>query len=72
MSPGRRNLQVRLRQAAASLPLDAKRRPTGQCGIESWYPYYAGFTEDFARGVLEELAPNGLLRPLTAHVSTTW
>ncbi|NJO55107.1 MAG: site-specific DNA-methyltransferase [Rhodospirillales bacterium] len=26
--------------------------PAHQKGVESWYPYYAGFTEDFARGIL--------------------
>ncbi|MBN1609917.1 MAG: hypothetical protein JW940_25020 [Polyangiaceae bacterium] len=37
------------------MPLDAKRKPSRQSGFESWYPYYAGFTEEFARGVLVEL-----------------
>lgn len=40
-----------LRAARPRLPLDAKRKPS-QSGIESWHPYYAGYTEDFARGVL--------------------
>lgn len=49
-------LARRLRTVAASLPLDAKRKPVRQRGVESWYPYYAGFTEDFARGVFSELS----------------
>lgn len=52
------DLAWRLNGVATSLPLDAKRKPTLGRGIESWYPYYAGFTEDFARGVLQEVASN--------------
>jgi hypothetical protein len=44
-----------------------ERRSVGMClpstqaearthtGIESWYPYYAGYTEEFTRGVLRVL-----------------
>ena len=47
-------LAERLRQVAMCLPLDAKRKPSSQTGIESWYPYYAGYTEEFARGILRQ------------------
>lgn len=50
-----------LRAARPRLPLDAKRKPS-QSGIESWHPYYAGYTEDFARGVLAILSSG---EPLT-------
>lgn len=56
MTPRTTNLTERLRATASSLPLDAKRKPTGPHGLESWYPYYAGFTEKFASGVIGELA----------------
>lgn len=56
MKPRTTNLKERLRATASSLPLDAKRKPTRRQGIESWYPYYAGFTEEFASGVIGELA----------------
>lgn len=36
------------------LCLDAKRRPSRK-GIEGWYSYYAGFSESFARTVLESI-----------------
>lgn len=48
-------LREKLRGVGTCLPLDAKRKPTSQTGIESWYPYYAGYTEEFTRGVLRLL-----------------
>lgn len=35
---------------------DAKRRPGTETGVEAWYPYYAGYTEEFARAVIEAAA----------------
>jgi DNA modification methylase len=52
---GRAAVADRLRGIGMSLPLDAKRKPASQAGIESWYPYYAGYTEEFTRGVLRQL-----------------
>lgn len=52
---GRVALTEKLRSVGACLPLDAKRNPASQAGIESWYPYYAGYTEEFTRGVLRLL-----------------
>lgn len=52
-----------LRAAGPRLPLDAKRKPS-QVGMESWYPYYAGYTEDFARGVLSLLGKDSQLKVL--------
>jgi DNA modification methylase len=46
------NLTRELRGVGACLPIDAKRKPASQIGIEKWYPYYAGYTEEFTRGVL--------------------
>jgi DNA modification methylase len=43
-----------LRRIASELPLVAKRRPSRE-GIDSWYPYYAGFSESFVRTVLESV-----------------
>lgn len=43
----------RLVEATAHMPLDAKRKPSRQSGVESWFPYYAGYTEEFARSVLQ-------------------
>jgi SAM-dependent methyltransferase len=51
----RPSLAKRLREVSTCLPLDAKRKPSMQTGFEGWYPYYAGYTEDFARGVLRQL-----------------
>ncbi len=48
----------RILNLAIDLPLDAKRKPTRKNGIESWYPYYAGFTEDFAYQSLQEIGKN--------------
>ncbi|MBI2378960.1 MAG: hypothetical protein HYV07_33505 [Deltaproteobacteria bacterium] len=40
---------------ATCLPLDAKRKPSRETRFETWHPYYAGYTEEFARGVLRVL-----------------
>lgn len=48
-------LSERLQQVGTCLPLDAKRKPLRPTGLESWFPYYAGYTESFARGVLAKL-----------------
>lgn len=49
------SLSEKLRHVGTCLPVDAKRKPASQKGIESWYPYYAGYTEEFTRGVLRLL-----------------
>ena len=64
MKPRAENLGERLRTAALSLPLDAKRKPARHRGVESWFPYYAGYTESFAHGVLGELGEGVRLRIL--------
>ena len=70
----RPRLAERLRQVGACLPLDAKRKPSRQAGFEGWYPYYAGYTEGFARGVLRKLG-DGLaltvLNPWNGSGTTT-
>lgn len=58
------DLWQRLRAAAATLPLDAKRKPTREQGIEGWFPYYAGYTERFAHGILDELGRDVRLQVL--------
>jgi DNA modification methylase len=42
-----------LRQRLQAVDIDAKRRPGSEAGIEAWYPYYAGYTEEFAAQVIE-------------------
>jgi DNA modification methylase len=49
-----RTTTAALQAVASTLSLDAKRRPSRQ-GIDSWYPYYAGFSDSFARDVLKSL-----------------
>lgn len=56
------SLTKKLRRLGVSLPFDAKRKPATQTGIEGWYPYYAGYTEDFTRRVLSAVGDGG---PLT-------
>lgn len=46
-----------LRGVASTLSLDAKRRPS-KGGMTSWYPYYAGFSDTFARHVLKSVPLN--------------
>lgn len=58
------SLSERLRLVRVCLPLDAKRRPAAKTGIESWYPYYAGYTEAFARGVIRVLGKDQTLTVL--------
>lgn len=61
---GRMALAEKLRGVGTCLPLDAKRKPASQTGIESWYPYYAGYTEEFTRGVLRQLGEGETLTVL--------
>ena len=42
-----------LRARLQSVDIDAKRRPGAEAGMEAWYPYYAGYTEEFAAEVIE-------------------
>ncbi|MBX3214327.1 MAG: hypothetical protein KF850_19995 [Labilithrix sp.] len=44
-----------LQRIASKLPLDAKRVTWRNEGVESWYPYYAGFSDRFARLILESI-----------------
>lgn len=63
-----------LRRIAAELPLNAKRITPNGGGVESWYPYYAGFSNRFARLVLENAAlPAGatVLDPWNGSGTTT-
>ncbi len=55
------DLAGRLRRASADLSVDAKRKPHCEAGVESWYPYYAGFSESFARRVLGAAAGSSTL-----------
>lgn len=54
----------KLRGIGGDLPFDAKRKPSTQTGIEKWYPYYAGYTEQFTRGVLNIFREGGALTVL--------
>ena len=56
------NPTEKLRRLGVGLPFDAKRKPATRIGIENWYPYYAGYTEEFTRGVLKLVGEGG---PLT-------
>lgn len=38
--------------AQAAAKLTAKRKPSIHRGLEGWYPYYAGYTEQFAEGII--------------------
>ncbi|MCK6538026.1 MAG: hypothetical protein L6Q84_34055 [Polyangiaceae bacterium] len=42
-----------LRQRLQAVDIDAKRRSGTEAGMEAWYPYYAGYTEEFAAQVIE-------------------
>lgn len=64
MNQGVPDLARRLCDVSTCLPLDAKRKPAHQTGVEAWFPYYAGYTERFARGVLDALGHDGRLRVL--------
>lgn len=59
-----------LRQVAREL--DAKRRP--RRGLDAWYPYYAGFSEAFARSVLTTVplaAGSAVMDPWNGSGTTT-
>jgi hypothetical protein len=63
-----------LQQIASKLPLDAKRVTWRNEGVESWYPYYAGFSDRFARLILEsvDLPPKAtVLDPWNGSGTTT-
>jgi hypothetical protein len=71
---GRVALAKKLRGVGSCLPLDAKRKPASQTGIESWHPYYAGYTEEFTRGVLRQLGEGerlAILDPWNGSGTTT-
>jgi len=44
------SLVTAIEQASANL--NAKRTPSRHRGLEGWYPYYAGYTEQFAEGII--------------------
>lgn len=63
-----------LRARLRSVDIDAKRRPGTEAGMEAWYPYYAGYTEEFAAQVIEasNLGPNStVLDPWNGCGTTT-
>ncbi|MFP3608446.1 hypothetical protein, partial [Paraburkholderia sp. SIMBA_053] len=49
--------------AAVAPKLTAKRSPTRK-GLEGWYPYYAGYTEQFAQGIIAAASGGCRLRVL--------
>lgn len=64
------SLRKRVRQAAPC----AKRRPGQEKGVESWYRYYAGYTEEFAELALEAAATRSggtVLDPWNGSGTTT-
>lgn len=70
----RGGLSKRVQQIGKCLSLDAKRKPSAKAGLEGWYPYYAGYTEDFARGILSQLGPGApltILDPWNGSGTTT-
>jgi hypothetical protein len=63
-----------LSDVASALSLDAKRSPSSG-GIDSWYPYYAGFSRKFAEHVLRSAPlPSGatVLDPWSGSGTTTY
>lgn len=74
MSKRRASIAERLRANLWDVEVDAKRRPGAESGVEAWYRYYAGFTEQFAETVLEAAAlPEGsvVLDPWNGSGTTT-
>jgi hypothetical protein len=64
-----------LSRIAATLPLQPKKLTGRAGGVEAWYPYYAGFSEDFARTVLSNscLVRNAVvLDPWNGSGTTTY
>lgn len=51
--PGSANLAEALRRRLLAVDVNAKRRPGTEAGMEAWYPYYAGYTEEFAAHVID-------------------
>src|SRR5690606_14793418 len=63
-----------LRARLRSVDIDAKRRPGTEVGMEAWYPYYAGYTEEFAAQVIKasSLSPKStVLDPWNGCGTTT-
>lgn len=58
---GHKDLLEKLRGVGS---LDAKRKPASRAGIESWYPYYAGYSEEFTRRVIRRLGEGDTLTVL--------
>lgn len=56
-------LQLRLED----VDFDAKRQPGTETGVEGWYPYYAGYTEEFVNAVIDAAA-----LPRKSHVLDPW
>ncbi len=56
-----------LRLVARQMPLDAKRSQSRRAGPDQWFPYYAGFSPEFARIVLQ-----GVPLPRGATVLDPW
>ena len=65
--PGSGDLAEALRRRLLKVKVDAKRRPGTEAGIEAWYRYYAGYTEEFAGHVIEASA-----LPLGSTVIDPW
>lgn len=63
-----------VRSAAGAMIADAKRSRVRQSGIEAWFPYYAGYSESFAREVIRAVAPQSplvILDPWNGSGTTT-
>lgn len=58
----RRSLATAAAEAAAHLT--AKRIPSRHGGLEGWYPYYAGYTEQFAKSIIANASHGTKLRIL--------
>jgi len=56
------------------LKANPKRLSKSNEGVDSWYPYYAGFSSDFARAALANLleTPGVVLDPWNGSGTTTW
>lgn len=56
-----------IRVGLEGVDFNAKRRPGTATGVEAWYPYYAGYTEEFARSVIEAAT-----LPVNSRVLDPW
>jgi hypothetical protein len=64
-----------LSEAGRALPLTAKRPSTNPPGVEGWFPYYAGYTAQFAELVLKTVQPRSgatILDPWNGSGTTTY